>query len=272
MNILAKIAAYKREEVAADKLETSLSELERMARRAGRVRGFYQRLRQRRDQGVFGLIAEIKKASPSKGLIRADFAPPRLARAYQSGGATCLSVLTDKRSFQGDKTHLGQARAACTLPVLRKDFLIDPYQVTQSRALGADCILIILGLVEDQLAGELEACAVDWQMDVLLEVHDADELERALKLESPLIGINNRDLKTFDTNLETTEVLARNIPQENLVVGESGLNGPEDLARLARCGVTTFLIGESLMREADIATATRNILARAREQTALGGE
>ncbi|WP_209425345.1 indole-3-glycerol phosphate synthase TrpC [Pararhodobacter sp. SW119] len=258
--VLDKIIAYKREEVAAGKAETPLDAMETRARAAGAPRGFRAALHHAAVNG-YGLIAEIKKASPSKGLIRADFDPATLARAYAEGGATCLSVLTDGPSFQGADDHLVQARAAVDLPVLRKDFLHDPWQVVQARALGADCILIIMAAVDDTQAGELEAAATAWNMDVLIEVHNEAELERAARLKSPLLGINNRDLKTFEVTLDTTRRLARLVPDDRIIVSESGLHTPQDLADLAIYGARCFLIGESLMRQADVAAATRALLA-----------
>ena len=261
MTILDEIAAYKREEIAQAKRERPEALLEMRARKASSPRGFRTALMAHREAGKYGLIAEIKKASPSKGLIRSDFDPPELASLYEQGGATCLSVLTDTPSFQGAPEHLSAARAASTLPGVRKDFLFDPYQVAEARAWGADCILIILAMLRDHEARALIDAARAWRMDALVEVHDEAECDRALLLGADMIGINNRDLKTFATDVAVTLRLTPGIPSDVLVVAESGLSTREDLRCLADAGVTSFLIGESLMRAPDLVGATKALLA-----------
>jgi len=262
-DVLAKILADKRDHIAARKREMPPSEITASAEGRNRIdppRGFAKRLDQVTASGRFGLIAEIKRASPSKGIIRADFDPPVLARAYRDGGATCLSVLTDLPYFQGQDGFLMSARSTVDLPLLRKDFMLEPYQIYESRAIGADCILLIMAALEDSQAAELAALAGDLGMDSLIEVHDAAELERALKLDARLIGINNRNLKTLAVDLAVTEELAPLVPRDRVVVAESGLNSPADLERMHRVGASVFLVGESLMRQPDVAAATAALL------------
>ncbi|HYB10114.1 MAG TPA: indole-3-glycerol phosphate synthase TrpC [Alphaproteobacteria bacterium] len=260
-DVLAKICGEKRAGIVTRKASRPLTELEAVARGASPPRGFAKRLDEAIASGGYGLIAEIKRASPSKGLIRADFDPAALARAYAKGGAACLSVLTDEPYFQGKDEHLVAARAAVALPVLRKDFILDPYQVVEARALGADCILLIMAALENETALTLAHLAGEWGMDVLVEVHDASELARALDLPCRLIGINNRDLKSLKVDIATTERLAPRVPRERVVVCESGLETPDDLARMAKAGVGCFLVGGSLMAKDDVEAATRALLA-----------
>jgi len=259
-DVLSKICARKLETVARRKEGAPLSEVEATAKTAAPVRDFARALTEKVASGGFAVIAEIKKASPSAGLIRPDFNPAQLAKAYHQGGAACLSVLTEEDHFSGEDAHLREARAAANLPVLRKDFMLEPYQVVEARSIGADSILIILAAVDDVLAAELESCAHTYGMTALIEVHDEGEFERAMKLKSPLIGVNNRNLKTLKTDLAVTEHLAAQLPKDRVLISESGLRTSSDLDRMAKCGARRFLIGESLMRQADVESATRALV------------
>jgi indole-3-glycerol phosphate synthase len=267
-DILAEICARTRDTVARRKAERSQAAVEAAAAAAPPVRGFRAALAARQAAGGYGLIAEIKKASPSAGLIRPDFDPAGLARAYEEGGATCLSVLTDEPYFQGRDEHLVAARAACKLPVLRKDFMVDPWQIAESRALGADCVLLIMAVLDDKTALDMAQDARRYGMDALVEVHDAAELERAARLETGFIGINNRDLKTLRTDLAVTERLVPRAPKGTMLVCESGIGGAEDVERMARAGAKSFLVGESLMRAPDVAAAVRALIGDAKAKPA----
>ncbi|MDA8231726.1 MAG: indole-3-glycerol phosphate synthase TrpC [Magnetospirillum sp.] len=258
--VLDRICAEKRREVAEHKTRRPIQELLKRAKDQAPPRGFAAALRRDAAARGIALITEIKKASPSAGIIRPNFDPAALARAYQRGGSTCLSVLTDQRFFQGSEADLGAARAACELPVLRKDFMVDPYQIVEARALGADCVLLIAASLTDAEMAQMEEIALGYEMDVLVEVHDEAELDRALKLKTPLVGVNNRNLKTMKTDLATTERLAPLVPAERILIAESGIDGPVDIKRLADAGAKGFLIGESLMRRPDVELATRVLL------------
>jgi indole-3-glycerol phosphate synthase len=260
-DILQRIVAVKRDEVAQARRRCGLAELQAQAAAASPARGFAAALRARVEAGSPAVIAEVKKASPSKGVLREHFVPADIARSYESGGAACLSVLTDERFFQGCAAYLQQARESCSLPVLRKDFLIDPYQVVEARAMGADCVLLIAACLDDGLMSELEACATEQGLDVLVEVHDGDELERALRLKTPLIGVNNRNLRTFEVSLDTTIGLLPRVPGDRLLVTESGILARADVQRMRSAGVHAFLVGEAFMRAPDPGQALRDLFA-----------